>query len=101
MPPVLREDFFTRQFRVSLSCGSRWDVLVGLVAALLVGLSTVLAGCGGSAYFSLGHQPKIRNCFLDGGVANWAVNYLMPGENFRSIPGTKSRLLTRFPSWPA
>src|SRR6266702_1233445 len=51
-------------------CGSLRDVLVGLVAALLVGLSTVLAGCGGSAYFSLGHQSKIRNCFLDGGVAN-------------------------------
>ena len=85
----------------ALIAGSRLVVLVGLVAILLVGLSTVLAGCRGSVYFSLGHQPKIRNCFLNYGVANWAVNYLTLSESFRSIPGTKSRLLTRFPSWPA
>src|SRR6266705_2707211 len=48
----------------------RRDILIGLVATLLVGLSTVLAGCRGSVYFSLGHQPKIRNCFLNYGVAN-------------------------------
>src|SRR5438876_5348566 len=82
-------------------CGSRRDILLGLVAILFVGLSTVLAGCRGSAYFSLGHQPKTRNCFLNYCVANWTVNYLMPSENFRNIPGMKSRLLTRFPSWPA
>src|SRR6266581_1352416 len=68
-------------------CGSRLVVLVGLVAALLVGLSTVLAGCGGSAYFSLGHQSKIRNCFLDGGVANLGGELSDARRELQKYPG--------------
>src|SRR6266581_1956700 len=62
-------------------------LIAGLVAALLVGLSTVLAGCGGSAYFSLGHQSKIRNCFLDGGVANLGGELSDARRELQKYPG--------------